>query len=88
MAGFSEAAARQLVDLGAAAVGLDSPSADSPRAIAAGFPAHKKLLAAGIPIFEALVNLRRVCGRRFLFAGLPLRIEQADASPVRAVAIL
>ena len=86
--GFSPAAVERLLAIGVTAVGLDSPSADSPGAIAAGFVSHKRLLAAGVPIFEALVNLRSVVGRRFLFIGLPLRIEQGEASPVRAVAIL
>lgn len=86
--GFSPAAVDRLLAIGVNAVGLDSPSADSPRAIAAGFGSHKKLLAAGVPVFEALVNLRRVVGRRFLFIGLPLALEGAEASPVRAVAVL
>ena len=69
-------------------MGLDTPSADGPRAIAAGFASHKLLLDAGIPIFEALVNLRRLIGRRFFFIGLPLGIDQGEASPVRAIALL
>jgi kynurenine formamidase len=70
------------------AVGLDSPSADAPKGIAAGFSSHKRLLAAGVPIFEALVNLERLVGKRFFFIGLPLSIEHGEASPVRAIAIL
>jgi kynurenine formamidase len=86
--GISPEAAAALVARGVKAVGLDSPSADGPRAIAAGFISHKLLLDAGIPIFEALVNLDRVVGRRFFFIGLPLGIHQGEASPVRAVALL
>jgi kynurenine formamidase/ribulose-5-phosphate 4-epimerase/fuculose-1-phosphate aldolase len=86
--GISPAAADALRELGVKAVGLDTPSADGPRAIAAGFESHKRLLDAGIPIFEALVNLRRVAGRRFLFIGLPLGIDRGEASPVRAIALL
>lgn len=86
--GFSPAAVDALLRRRVKAVGLDSPSADGPTAIAAGFISHKRLLGAGIPVFEALINLRRVVGRRFLFIGLPLGISQGDASPVRAIALL
>ncbi len=86
--GLSRDCAAALADRGVKAVGLDSPSADGPKGISAGFAAHKLLLDAGIPIFEALVNLDRVVGKRFLFIGLPLGIDQGDASPVRAIALL
>ncbi|HVO39418.1 MAG TPA: class II aldolase/adducin family protein [Spirochaetia bacterium] len=86
--GFSVAAADALVGRKVKAVGLDSPSADSPREIAAGFAGHKRLLAAGIPIFEALVNLRSIVSQRFFFIGLPLGIQRGEASPVRALALL
>jgi L-fuculose-phosphate aldolase len=86
--GISPAAADALLAMGVKAVGLDSPSADSPKAIAAGFASHKRLLGAGVPLFEALVNLRRVAGRRFFFIGLPLGIDHGEASPVRAIALL
>lgn len=70
------------------AVGGDLPSADGPAAIESGAPAHKRLAGAGLPIFECLVNLRELAGRRFLFSGFPLKIAGGEASPVRAVAIL
>lgn len=50
-------------------------------------PSHKKLFSAGIPIIEELTNLDAVSPGRFLFVGLPLRVNGADASPIRAVAI-
>jgi L-fuculose-phosphate aldolase len=86
--GISLAAADVLLAMGVKAIGLDSPSADGPKAIAAGFASHKRLLDAGVPLFEALVNLRRVAGRRFFFIGLPLGIDHGEASPVRAIALL
>lgn len=86
--GFSPAAVEELIRRRVKAVGLDSPSADGPRGIRAGFISHRRLLSAGIPVFEALVNLGRVTGRRFFFIGLPLNIEHGEASPVRAVALL
>lgn len=47
---------------------------------------HKILLQAGIPVFEGL-DLSRVKQGRYLFYGLPLRIKNGDASPVRAVLV-
>ena len=42
----------------------------------------------GIPIFEALVNLKEVVGKRFFFIGLPLKVEGGEASPIRAIAVV
>ena len=77
-----------LIGLGAKAIGGDFASLDSPAALERGAPAHRRALSAGLPVFEALVNLREVAGRRFLFVGLPLRLEGAEGSPERAIAIL
>ena len=85
---FAALSDRLMIDAGAKAIGGDIVSADSPTAISEGAPAHKRALAAGMPIFEALVNLKEVVGRRFLFIGLPLRIEGGEASPIRAVALI
>ncbi|NQU75419.1 MAG: cyclase family protein [Planctomycetes bacterium] len=70
------------------AVGGDIVSADSPAGIAAGAPAHVKALTAGMVIFEGLINLKSVVGKRFTFIGLPLKIVEGEASPVRAIAVL
>ena len=69
-------------------IGGDIASADSPMAIAAGAAAHKKAAEAGIPIYEALINMDKVIGKRFFFIALPLKLEGGEASPVRAIAIL
>ncbi len=86
--GISVGAIERLRERQVRALGTDSVSVDSHRAAALGAPAHRLLLAANVPVFEGLVNLRAVVGRRFVFVGLPLRLEGAEASPVRAVAIL
>jgi kynurenine formamidase/ribulose-5-phosphate 4-epimerase/fuculose-1-phosphate aldolase len=78
----------ELIRRGVKAVGGDIASADSPAAIAAGAPAHKIAGRAGMPIFEALINLDQVAGQRFHFLGLPLKLEGGEASPIRAVALL
>jgi kynurenine formamidase len=86
--GFSAAAVEALAEAGVKAIGTDSPSADSPAGISQGAPAHHAALSRGLPIFETLVNLGRIAGKRVLFFGLPLRLEDSEASPVRAVAFV
>ncbi|MEN6369772.1 MAG: cyclase family protein [Thermotogota bacterium] len=80
--------AAELVHRGVALVGIDSPSAD-PADSALECPAHHILLGAGIPIVEGLCNLDRIREEpvAFWFAVFPLRLEGAEGSPVRAVAL-
>ena len=49
---------------------------------------HQAFLPAGITVVEYLTNLDRVEASRCQFMALPLPIEGADGSPVRAVAIV
>jgi kynurenine formamidase len=86
--GFTEEAIEALVTCGAKAIGGDICSADSPRGTKSGARGHKAAARHGLPIFEALINLREVVGRRFLFFGLPIRLSGCEAGPVRAVALL
>jgi kynurenine formamidase len=76
-----------LIEKQVRAVGIDSMSVDP-----LGSPkneVHKKLLQNGIVIFENLSdNLRLLTGQRVLFFGAPLRLKRADASPIRAFALL
>ena len=67
-------------------VGLDAPSADSRDSQT--LPAHHTLLNAEVLIIENLCALDRVLQKRFTLAAFPLKIKQADGSPLRAVAIL
>ncbi len=48
---------------------------------------HKLVLGSGVVIFESLVNLREIAGKRIQFFGLPLRIAGGDGSPIRAIAV-
>jgi len=84
--GLSVDGAEALVELGASIVGIDSPSIDPSGA--EGFPAHRALLSSGIPVIENLCNLKQLVGKRFKLIALPLKIKEATASPVRAVAVL
>jgi arylformamidase len=77
-------AARLLADRGVRLVGTDAPSPDP--ADAEDLPVHRILLGAGIPIIENLL-LGDVPGGAYELIALPLRLTQADASPVRAVLV-
>jgi arylformamidase len=48
---------------------------------------HDVFFPAGITVIEYLTNLDRIGAPRCRFLALPLRIEGADGSPVRAVAV-
>jgi len=52
------------------------------------FPVHRILLEQNILIIENLTNLQGLPGMGFSFSCLPLKFENADGSPVRAIAII
>jgi|SRR4051794_6993184 len=81
---FTPGAARLLADRGVRLVGTDAPSPDP--ADADDLPVHRILLGAGIPILENLL-LGDVPGGAYELIALPLRLAEADASPVRAVLV-
>ncbi len=64
-------------------VGLDTCSADN----TAGFPIHKKLLSAGVPIVENLTNLSDLRDKTFQFFAPPLKFD-LDGAPTRAFAVV
>jgi kynurenine formamidase len=49
---------------------------------------HYAFFPAGITVIEYLTNLDQIGASRCRFVALPLRIEGADGSPVRAVAFV
>jgi len=49
---------------------------------------HQAFFPSGITVIEYLTNLERIGVPRCLFVALPLPVEGADGSPVRAVAIV
>ena len=65
-------------------VGTDAISVD---ALADGtFPAHRVLLNGGLVIVENLC-LKKLVGRKdVMFFALPVKFENADGAPARAVA--
>ena len=74
-----------LVDLPISCLGIDASGIEQYKAPSQ--PSHLKLLSAGIPIIEELTNLRSISRDRFIFVGFPLRVQGADACPIRAVAL-
>lgn len=80
---ITEDGARALVVRGTQLVGIDYLSVAPVRAAA---PTHRALLEAGVVILEGL-NLRAVEPGSYKLICLPLRIENGDGAPARAVLI-
>ena len=81
---MDEEAARYLVCCGLKGVGTDAISVDA--LDNRGFSAHHVLLSGGLVIVENLC-LKKLVGRKdIMFFALPLKFEDADGAPVRAVA--
>lgn len=66
--------------------GIDTISADT--ADTTDFAIHKTLFMENIVIIENLVNLENIGTHLFKFSCFPLSIQEADGSPVRAIAYL
>ena len=71
-----------LADRGVRLVGIDSQSVDP--ADSKTLPSHHRLLARGLRVLENLV-LDDVAAGDYELIALPLKLVEADASPVRAV---
>lgn len=83
---LTEAAARHLVEAGAALVGIDSLNIDD--TTDARRPTHSTLLGAGIPVCEHLTNLDRLPTTGFRFSAAPVAVAGMGTFPVRAWAAL
>jgi kynurenine formamidase len=82
---LSLAAAAWLAELGMKGIGLDTISADE--IDSTDLPVHKAFLVKEILIIENLANLDQLPDNQFAFSCFPLYFENADGSPVRAVAV-
>lgn len=82
VAPVTTALAQALAHAGVVLLGTDAPSVDP--VDSKRLDAHRALVAGGIAIVENLV-LDAVKPGRYTFIGLPLRLTEADSSPVRAV---
>ncbi|MBB4387243.1 cyclase family protein [Rhizobium leguminosarum] len=88
---LSEEACEWIVENGIRLVGFDAPMPDDPRngrGSDRDSPNHTILLGAGVAILEYLVNLSQIPTKDFILSALPLKIEEGDGAPVRAVAIV
>ncbi|MFH1035666.1 MAG: cyclase family protein [Pseudomonadota bacterium] len=79
---ISLALAQACLAWGASLVGLDAPSVDAPGD--ESYPAHHILLTAGVLILEGL-NLEGVPAGEYQLVCPPLKIDGAEAAPVRAL---
>ena len=83
---LSADAARWLARFELKGVGVDTISIDEVDSSA--LYVHKAFFARGMVIVENLAGLEGLIGKEFAFSCLPLKIADADGSPVRAVAIV
>jgi arylformamidase len=84
---LDESAGKWLADKKVRVVGLDLPNVDVNHNMHRGV--HLDLLGNHIYIVENLINLDQLPNHsRFMFFALPLKLKNATASPVRAVAVL
>jgi kynurenine formamidase len=83
---LADAAARHLVEAGAALIGIDSLNVDS--LTDPTRPAHTAILGAGIPLIEHLTGLQQLPADGWRFFAVPPRIQGLATFPVRAFALL
>jgi kynurenine formamidase len=85
-------AAKWLTRFNLKGIGFDSFSSDSvvssESANSETLPIHNILLQNEVLLIENLTNLDKLPGSVFTFQCLPLKIENADGSPVRAIAVV
>lgn len=79
------AGAQYLAGFALKGVGIDAISFDSIDSIE--LPAHNALLSKGLVLVENLNGLEALPHDGFIFCCLPMKIENGDGSPVRAVAL-
>lgn len=82
---LSQEAAQWLMKFNLKGIGLDTISIDP--VDSADVPIHKIVLGNEVLIIENLTNLDTLTSEIFTFSCLPLKFENADGSPARAVAI-
>ena len=84
---ISEQLAQFIVENGISLVGVEPPSVGDVNNEEELTRIHRILLGGDVIIVEGLANLESLSGKPFLFIALPLKIENGDGAPVRAIAI-
>lgn len=79
-------AATWLAEFPLHAVGTDAISVDAMDT--SDFPVHRALIGKNMFIIENLAQLECLVEKHFYFSCFPLKIENADGSPVRATALI
>lgn len=83
---ISKELAKRLSELNIKGIGIDAISVDPVSSHM--LEAHQEILRAGKLIIENLKNLDQLLDKEFDLCVFPLKFENADGSPIRAVAIL
>ena len=83
---LSEKAAALLAGSALKGVGVDCISVDT--IDSTKFPIHTIFFRAGMIIVENLTELAALSGKQFTFTCFPLKLRDADGSPVRAAALI
>jgi arylformamidase len=68
-------------------IGVETPSVSDVNNIPELTRIHTQLLKAGIIIVEGLINLDKISVEKVRFIALPIKIENGDGAPCRAIAI-
>jgi kynurenine formamidase len=84
--GLGETGSEWIYEHGVKTFGVDSPTPDNPTS--KSYPCHMMCREHHITHYENLTNLHLLIGRRFTFAGFPLKVIGAHGGPTRAVAML
>ncbi|MBS5886051.1 MAG: cyclase family protein [Clostridium sp.] len=82
---LTEEAAKWICDFSLRGIGIDAISIDKFDSI--DFEIHNIVLSRGKLIIENLTNLDDINSNKFTLVATPLKIEDGDASPVRAIAL-
>ena len=84
--GLGESGSKWIAHRGVKTFGVDSPTPDNP--VSKIYPCHLMCRHSGITHYENLANLDQLIGKRFTFAGFPLKLIGGHGGPTRAVALL
>jgi len=84
--GLSTDAATYLSNKKINAVAIDSPSIDS--GVESKFPVHQILLKNDVLIIENICNLTQINKKNLKLIAIPLKLQGATGSPIRALAIV
>ena len=84
--GLSPEAATYLSNKKINAVAIDSPSIDS--GMESKFPVHQILLKNDVLIIENICNLTQIAKKILKLIAIPLKLQGATGSPIRALAII